>query len=376
MEPTTVENQMTAPLSKAKRATSRRRVLTAVAALGSAALAAGVLLTVLTGFSTSAVATSIPALAPADSDTFVVAPYSESWWKSVAAMAPAETGVNSLDLAAAGVQIKAVGYSRGTDHEEREVPMTGPLRTLYIEAADPDAAQKLAAWFRSAAGFEGRQVFVHGSTVVVAQSWVKEYRLPEKTMDTVAEDMGTMSSGRGSMYRSPDLEVKTLAGGESTDHGKAMTAVMRSGFGFTKDTTWLGTSTDGSAWEGDFRTGGVDPEQINFDLARNALEATAVKVAEVVDDNVKYEGFSSRAGEILMTSKFRSADGGTLGLAGGSAQVPPAVKGEVVSVVSDVTGWSSAASGIYSSRENIETQSVSASEDSMAILLTYGQGTP
>lgn len=367
---------MTPALTKAKLPRTRRRVLTAVAALGSAAIAAGVLLAVLTGFGTSAVATSIPAHAPADSDTFVVAPYSDAWWKSVAAMAPAETGVSGLDLAASGVSINALGYSRGTDHEEREVPMTGPLRTLYIEAADPDAAQKLAAWFRSASGFEGRQVFVHDSTVLITQSWVKEYRLPEKAMDSVARDMGTISSGRGSMYRSPDLEVQTLTGGEDTNQGKAMTAVMRSGFGFTKETTWLGTSSDGTAWKGDFRTGGVDPKQINFDQTRDALDATAVKVAEVVDDNVKYEGFSSRMGEILMTSKFRSAGGGTLGLGGGSAQVPPAVNGEVVSVVSDVTGWSSAASGIYSSRENIDTQSVSASEDSMVILLTYGQGTP
>jgi len=173
------------------------------------------------------------------------------------------------------------------------------------------------------------------------------------------------------MYRNPDKEVQSLAGSPDTTSGKALTTVMRNGFGFTEGTTWVGTSSDGTSWAGDFRSGGVDPQQINFTQTQAALDATAVKIGEVVNNNFKYTGYSSGMDAVLTSSTFRAPGKGTMGSAQGSGS-PVAVKDEAVSAVSDVTAWDAAATGIYSSRENVATQAVSAGEHSMQMTFTYG----
>jgi hypothetical protein len=369
-----MDQQMTPAPAQINQPKRRKGVVTAVLAAGAAALLAGIIATTTAGggIGGGPEATSIPSLAPADADTFVLAPYSTSWWPKVAAMAPPETGVAALDPSASGIAIKHVGYSRSQDHEQREIPMTGPSRFFYVETATVEDAEKLAEWFKHAEGFEGRRVFVEGTTVVIARNWVKDFKAPEQSMAGVAGYADTMSSRDGSMYRSPDKEVQSLAGGADTTNGKALTAVMRNGFGFTEGTTWVGASTDGSSWEGDFRSGGVDPDQIRFDEAQNALDATSVKIAEVKDGNVTFEGYSSGVGGILETSTFRAEGKGSLGRAETVASGIPAVKGEVISVVSDVTGWDAAATGNYSSRENVATQAVSANERSMVVSFEYG----
>ncbi|WP_422758823.1 hypothetical protein [Paenarthrobacter sp. C1] len=209
-------------------------------------------------------ATAIPALAPADADTLVLAPYSESWWAKVGAMAPADTRLAELNASSFSGDIKAIGYSRSQDHEKHDIPMTGPSRLFYIEASSTDAAQKIAEWLKSANGFEGRRVFVEGSTVVIGQSWLTSFKAPEQTMAGAGGYAGVLTTTEGSMYRNPDNEVRSLTGPDDTASARALTAVMRNGFGFTEGTTWVGTSPDGTSWSGDFRSGGVDPEQINF----------------------------------------------------------------------------------------------------------------
>lgn len=348
-------------------------VLAAMIAAGAAAALAGVVITTIGGgLGSGPEATSIPSLAPADADTFVLAPYSASWWTKVASMAPPETGIVSLDPSTAGIEIDHVGYSRSQDHEPRGIPMTGPYRLFYVEASSAEDAEKLADWFRNAEGFEGRRVFVQGNTVVITRTWVKEYKAPEQSMAGVAGFTDTMSSAEASMYRNPDREVASLTGGADTKNGKALNAVMRNGFGFTEATTWVGTSKDGSAWEGDFRSGGVDPAQIKFDEATAALDATSVKIAEVQSENVKYAGYSAGAGDILNVSMFRTPDQGVLGRAATAPSGAGSVKDEQILVVSDVTGWDAAASGTYSARENVATQTVSANKNSMVVSFEYG----
>lgn len=352
----------------------RKGVVAAAIAAGAAALLTGIFVATTAGggLVSSPQATSIPALAPADSDTFILAPYSASWWTKVASMAPPETAIASLDPSASGIEIDHVGYSRSADHEERGIPVTGPYRLFFVEASSAADAEQLADWFRNAEGFEGRRVFVEGNTVVITRSWVTEYKAPEQSMAGVAGFTGTTSATEGSMYRNPDREVESLAGGPATKNGKALSTVMRNGFGFTESTTWVGTSKDGSVWEGDFLSGGVDPGQISFGKAQAALDSTSEKIAEVQGENVKYSGYSGGVGDILSTSTFRTPDNGVLGRAAMAPSSATSVKDEAVSVVSDVTGWDAAASGKYSSRENVATQTVSASPKSMVVSFEYG----
>ncbi|WP_345054215.1 hypothetical protein [Arthrobacter methylotrophus] len=92
-------------------------------------------------------ATGIPAYAPANSDTLVVAPYTENWWAKITAMAPREFMLDQItpdhDL-----KIAHIGYSRSQDTVERPVP--GPLRVFFIEAADAAEAGRIATWLKSA----------------------------------------------------------------------------------------------------------------------------------------------------------------------------------------------------------------------------------
>lgn len=357
------------PSATRPKLTARRRIIAAAALLGSAAALAGVLFATGAGGS-STVATSIPALAPADADTFVLAPYSPSWWANVSSMTSPDTGVAGLDPGRSGADITAVGYSRSPDHEDREVPMTGPQRLFYIEASSAEDAKKVAEWLKHSEGFETRRVFIEGNVVIVAASWVNEFKAPDRNMNGVAGYTDTVSTGEASMYRNPDLEVQTLTGSTDSGEAKALTTVMRKGFGFTEGTTWVGTSIDGSSWAGDFRSGGVDPGQIDFDEIKPALNTTSVKIAEYTVENMKYEGYSGGLANILMSSTFRQPDKSVLGP---DVALPglPKVRDEAVSVVSDVTGWTAAASGIYSARENITTQATSASERSMVMSLGY-----
>lgn len=367
-----MDEQMTpAGRKSASKSNKPRRQIAAVAAMAAAVALAGVISAAVVNHSgsTSVVTSTIPSLAPADADTMVLAPYSAAWWKKVAAMAPPETALIRVDPETAGAPIKNIGYSRSQDHVQREIPMTGPYRLFYAEADSPEDTDKIAEWLKRADGFEGRRVYTKGNIVVVAPSWVAAFDAPEKSMADVAGYTSDLSGSQASMWRNPDQEIRSLAGSEDTTTGKALTAVMRNGFGFTSGTTWLGTSTDGAAWSGDFTNGGVDPAKINFEETRKVLDATAKTIGEVTDGNVKYQALSGGIGDILSSTTFRTPDKGTLGPQQSGRF--PAVKDESVSVVSDVTGWSAASTGIYSSRENIGTQAVSANSTRMTIAYTY-----
>jgi hypothetical protein len=126
--------------------------------------------------------TSIASIAPANSDTFVIAPYSKEWWAKVARMTSVETRLAELDPDAAGVSIDNLGYSRSPDTIKRDVPMTGPLRLFYAESSSPEAAAKVAKWLREAVGFEGRRVHQSGNIVIVGPSWVAEYATPTESL--------------------------------------------------------------------------------------------------------------------------------------------------------------------------------------------------
>lgn len=316
------------------------------------------------------VSTTIPALAAADADTLVLAPYSAAWWEKVSAMAPADTNLAGLDLEGSGVPITSIGYSRSPDRQSHDLPMTGPSRLLYLETATAEDAARLADWLKHADGFEGRRIFTEGATVIVAQSWVAEFTVPEQTM-AEAGYAGILDAGRASMYRNPDNEVQSLAGQSDAAARKALTTVMRNGFGFTEGTSWVGTSGDGTSWAGEFRSGGVRPEQINFTETQAAVDATSTKLAEYSDATIKYAAFSDGIGAALRSATFRAPGQDTMGLPG--TNTPDPVQNEKVSVVSDVTGWNAAATGVYSVPENISTQAVSANEESMTVTLTYAQ---
>lgn len=363
---------MTRSSPKATSTKNGRRVTAALIIATALILTGAVLGTVLsrgTDAGTSR-ASTIPAIAPADADTLVVAPYAPSWWEKISAMAPSETRLTGLEPGGSGIELTHVGYSRSPDTVERDVPMTGPYRLFYAEAANEEDAERFAGWLREAEGFGGRQIHLSGSIVIVAQSWVGTFQVPAQAMSSNAAYKAT-GAGDASMWRSPDQEVLSLAGTSDSVNGKALTAVMRSGFGFTQGTTWQGSSTDGVAWAGDFGTGGVDPARIDFRETQKVLDESSHVIGEITDGNVKYQALSGGLANILSAATFRSEEKGSIG-PGRPAAPFTAVRDEAVSVVADVTGWNAAATGIYSSPENITTQALSANKHEMVISYGYG----
>lgn len=312
---------------------------------------------------------TVPALAPADADTVVVAPYSPEWWKKVASMAPSPTGLLGVDLAASGTPVLRLGYSRSPDSTVYEVPNTGPLRLVYLETGSAEDAGTLAVWLKEQPRFDNRRVHVMDRTVVVGQSWNTDYTVPEKPVSAVAGYESGDGVSQGSMWMNIDQEVASLAVAKDPKTREVYAAVMTSALGFKPGTTWVGVSDTGASWTGDFRSGGIDRDQIDFQEARGVLTG-AEKVLLEAKDGMTTTRFVDPGAAGLMNGASVASGTSKMGGANYKASVAE-VADQAVLLVHDVTLWNSALSGNYSGAEAIGQRTLSASEKSMTIGLTY-----
>ena len=318
-------------------------------------------------------APTVPALAAADSDTVVLAPYTGEWWKKIAAMAPASTGLLSLDPGGAGAPVLRLGYSRGPDHATHEIPNTGPLRLVYLETASVEDAGTVANWLKTQPRFDNRRVHVQDRTVIVGQSWDTSFSAPDKPMSTLGAYKPGNGTSQASMWMNVDQEIVALTGGADTKSGKVYSTVLSRGIGFKAGTTWTGFSDTGDVWSGDFSTGGVDKTQISFDDARAVLDADKKVLVEGRDGPVTTRLIDAGTGT-MMNGTAITVDDKTMG--GASASNFPMVDNQVVSLVNNFTTWTAAATGAYSGPESIDQRTLSANEKSMVVGYTYGSGEP
>jgi hypothetical protein len=309
---------------------------------------------------------TVPALAAADSDTVVVAPYSPEWWKKVASMAPSQMGLLSVDLAAADTPVLRLGYSRGPDSATYEIPDAGPLRLVYLETGSTEDAANLAGWLKRQPHFDNRRVHVQDRTVIAGQSWNAAYAVPEKTMATVSGYDAGNGAKQGSMWMNVDQEIVALAAGAKDPKTTGVyTAVMTKALGFKPGTTWIGLSDNGDTWKGDFRTGGIDRELIDFGEAQEVLAGAEKVLFEQTDGTATTRFVDPGASGMMNGAAVTSGKSKMGGLS--VIGTAPKVDDEAVQMVSDVTMWNSSISGNYSGVEAIARRSLSANEKSMVI---------
>lgn len=312
----------------------------------------------------------IPALAPADADTFVLAPYSAEWWTKVAAMAPPESRMLESDPVPAGFLLDRIGYSRSPDKEKRDVPMTGPLRLFYLEAPTAEEATRIADWLRTSPGNENRRVHVSDRVIIVTPTWVASYEAPETSIAAVPGYRTDETPGKGTYWMNVDQETASLTGGADEAAAKAATALVRNGLGFAEGTTWLGTSTAGDSWAGRFAAGGVKPENINFDTVKAELASSQEVLSSSKSGNVSYKVLSSSPNQALDVTRI-TAEGQDGSLGTGKEADFPTVTAQVVSATTEVSGWNSALSGKYGTPENVATRNFSANESEMVVSFGY-----
>lgn len=363
------------------RTTKGRRLRAAAAGAGIAGVAALVGVALLLGGHTSQgtpESTSIPSYAPANSDTFVVAPYTSSWWSKLTAMAPRELMLRDL-APDAGLGIEHIGYSRSQDTAERPIP--GALRVFYIEAANDDEARRVKDWLAGAAGFDHRIVRQEGKVLTITVPWVTDYSTPARSMATVAGYRAGLTDTTASMYYNPKLEVASLAGAAGAEKTRLLSTYMEKGLGFADDTAWTGTSRDGDSWAGDFVSGGVDPARLDFQEVTSVLSSQQRIIASYKDTPVA-EQPTVRSGydildpgmSVILGSSTVSARSQKIPL--GAHPLPPglpAVDGAEVTAIQNLNVLDAAATGVQGIQERTLSRSISASRDKMIIAFTYAQ---
>lgn len=304
---------------------------------------------------------------PADADSVVVTPAGDDWWGKVAAMTAPETGLADLDAPPSELNIQHFGYSRSPDVQERELDALGPLRLVYAETPSSEDAEAAAEWFR-AEQTGGVRVHVIAETVVLSPSWVSEYAAPTEPLSTVVDLSGPTAGDEAVMWMNVDQEVASLAAPEIADDYQT---VLRNALGFKEGTTWLGSSSDGDSWAGAFRSGGVDPELLDFEAMEEMAQDKSKVLGEVAGQQVKYEVIDPGFGAILNVGKIE-APSQQRPLGGSPIQTEmPAVADEVVSARHDVSGWNTAVRGFGGSAENVQERHISASESEMVLSLSY-----
>jgi len=310
--------------------------------------------------------TTIPAMAPADSDTFVVAPYSKEWWDKVASMTSPETGLVNLDPSKAGGKMLNIGYSRSQDHVTRDVKNTGALRIFYVEAGSDADADAVAQWLREADGFEGRRVFVQGRVLLVLPSWGAQFEPPKETMASVPGYKADITSGTAAMWRNVDKDVSSLVSDPKSPRAEALSTVMTKGYGFRPGTTWIGTSKSGDDWSGSFKAGGVDAARIDFKATQKVLSESEKVLAKYEFKDTSYQFIDKGVGDVLASASF-VAPSQTIHLGTDSVSAVSSVKDPAITARTDVSQFNAAASGIDSTAEKISTQTVSANANEMVI---------
>jgi hypothetical protein len=147
--------------------------------------------------------------------------------------------------------------------------------------------------------------------------------------------------------------------------------------GFSADTAWSGTSSDGQSWSGKFAAGGVDASRINFTEASSALMSQR-KVLATMDatpgQNTKstYQISDPGVSAVLTTTTVSSPSAGSLGTNALPSNIPT-VRDAAMTAVQDLTTWTRAATGDAGASESITSRSMSANGSEMVMSLTYDQ---
>ena len=338
----------------------RRTWIPAASAAGALALAAAVITGTSAFRSSDTVDASITGMVPADADTVVLAPYSAAFWGSVTAMADPETGLASL-RPAEGLSIEAIGYSRSPDHQDRD---GRPLNVFYIESPDGAAAAKVEEWLNDNHS-ETRRIHRVKDTVVVTETHVLDYKAPKETIagtKGVPDKVGEAAL----MWMDIDGEANTLV----ADAGKrdSFKEFMHKGFGFKPGTTWTGTSADGATWAGDFVAGGVDPDQVDFDAAQQALTSDEEIIWNAERGNLHYEMIDPGMSALLNHTQVSVAGKGDMGGDAGKIGFP-GVDQPVVEAVNKVAKWHGALTGDFRNH-GLGERFLSANEKSMVVSYT------
>lgn len=355
----------------------RTRVRITVAIVGAAAavaVAGGAVLLSNQAQEQVPVSTEIASMVPADSGTLVLAPFSDSWWSKVTAMAPRELMLDDL-TPPQDLGIEEIGYSSSPDLIKREISGTGPLRVFYIESENDESAQRIADWLSGAPGYDHRLVHRNGRILSITATWVKEYPVPATSMAAVAEFKPEISDQRASMWFKPLQDVTALTGAADSDSSKALKTYLEKGLGFSSDAAWTGTSTDGASWSGTFSAGNVSAARIDFKEASAALMPQKV-LAEVmgpVTSNTKteYRIVDPGVGSVLNASVATAE--GQEGKLGTSSAVPgvKAVADAKVTAMINVNEWNRAATGDLAIQESVLSRAFSANGSEMNLQLTY-----
>lgn len=348
----------------------RNRRLAAAGALA-VVIAAGALAlgTNLKGSADTEAASAIPALVPAEADTLVIAPFSDSWWDKVAPMDEPNKKLPELEPAAAGLPIERIGYSRSVDTDDHGLPFSLPLRIFYLESSTAEDAAKVAEWIKREPAAENRTVHVDDTVVIVGSSTLGEFKKPAQSVLTLEAYSPEQPAGEGTMWMNTGREAVSLTGDGNNDKAKAYAGLLKSGFGFETGTKWMGTSADGASWAGEFTAGGVNPEAIDFKEAAKALSATEEVLAEVDGPTGMVEVIRPGVSAVLDGASFTAGTDHMGELV--SAKGVASVEDPLITVVNDVTGWNAAVGGVQQANEDIATRHVSANADEMVISYQY-----
>ncbi len=251
---------------------------------------------------------TIPSLAPADAATMIITPAGKTWWGSVVAAAPLSYGLAGLD--AATQPIVHYGYTLSPDVVKRDIPLTGPLRLVYLETASVQDADKVGEWVRTARGFEGRRVTVHGTIVIISASWAPQVPAPVASMASNKAFTGGLRTDKAVMFYSPDAEATTLTSTQVGMKSKSLNEFFHTGVGFETGTAWTGTSTDGRIWRGNFSAGGIDVAQVDLmkteaDLKKTSKTLGTLKTNQTPKNGIQYSVVDPGDSAILNYSSIR-----------------------------------------------------------------------
>jgi hypothetical protein len=149
-----------------------------------------------------------------------------------------------------------------------------------------------------------------------------------------------------------------------------MATVLSKGYGFTPGTTWVGTSKGDDSWSGAFKSGGVNPAQIDFKATQASVRGTQKVLESVQKRESKWEFLDSGMTELLTGASF-VAPSQPQRLGDVMPDNIPRAKDAVITAVTDPSGVSSAATGISGTLENVATQAVSANQHEMIVSFSY-----
>lgn len=367
--PTIRERQKEEAKSASEEKTRRRKKFAGIAAVVVGLSILGVFVYGLISSSVAAGASRLPSVISADSDTVVIAPSSKQWWDRITNMAPLTFKINNLDPSKADLNITKLAYARNVDSKDREVPKTGPVRSVFIESPTADDAAKVQDWINASDGKESRSVLRNDNIVQVTYNWVHEFEVPEKNVSSRSDYSLDVSGSSAGMWINFTNQVDVLAGKDNPQR-QIIDDYIKKSFALKPGTVWSGTSEDGVTWKGKYTSGGFDLSLFDPQAVQTELAGTQKLIAGKDNEgvNVKENNLYS----FLINSGFKKT--GTSENYG-ATPVPEnssPVNDEKLSAVILPSQWNNAAMGLGAKDEGVNTMIFSMADKEMNIVLRYG----